>query len=472
MEKDFKDELELRIVSSKPRTIGRAQPALWAQTETWLIVIVLWEAFRDPIRKLMPDHLVGLSLLGAAFWLIAGLSVVLGQRGQGGKTLFPQSVKVASALLGLSLVLGAGAGIANNVPWLVLLLGASSYLFPIVGLFVGFHFAGTVDALGRLAGLFCVLNGVLMLASLAEIAGIESRVIGGIMMEWYRYRGTHSIPLPSGIYRSPDILGYHAAHVFGLSAILLQQARQSRWRYVFGMLVVWGGVALVLSARRKMQGLVFAFLIVWGLFVVLRNREMSHHWRRFISWRLAAWATGLAVVVGLAAGIWFPAQVVYASSILWEGPARVATSLISAPWTTIQQSGFWGIGLGTATQGNRILGEFTDYGWQEDGTSRVILETGVIGCLLLLTSCWLIIRLIVKQIAIVVASRAQVEQWKIALFALMMGNFACLVISHQHLSGDPVFSGFLGFAAGILIQQPSEGELGAQSFAASLGGGD
>jgi hypothetical protein len=54
---------------------------------------------------------------------------------------------------------------------------------------------------------------------------------------------------------------------------------------------------------------------------------------------------------------------------------------------TYKQSGFWGNGLGTATQGARHTGIKFKKGWQEGGLSKIMVELGVLGLFFFLLLC-------------------------------------------------------------------------------------
>ena len=69
----------------------------------------------------------------------------------------------------------------------------------------------------------------------------------------------------------------------------------------------------------------------------------------------------------------------YASSPLSYSANRVDSHAMGAVVTTYKQSGIWGNGLGSATQGVRHTGIKFKKGWQEGGLSKIMGELGVLG---------------------------------------------------------------------------------------------
>ena len=176
-----------------------------------------------------------------------------------------------------------------------------------------------------------------------------------------------------------------------------------------------------------------------------------------------------------------------------ELPQRLWTSLVASPLTTYQQTGFWGTGLGSATQGSSVVSVGFDSGWQEDGIGRLVREGGVPGAVLAMISVGgFVLSLGCRKRTCTKNGDAFAEKscqgksltfnplrlrqgngsdsvtfcasvgttgvlksedvWKDGFWALVMANLGCLVISHQHLSGDPVFGAMLSFMAGMSLK--------------------
>jgi hypothetical protein len=112
---------------------------------------------------------------------------------------------------------------------------------------------------------------------------------------------------------------------------------------------------------------------------------------------------------------------------------------------TVEEHGILGCGLGTATQGAQYLdipgiayGRKGNgiYAWQEDGLSRLVMELGVIGTVLMLVAGALLVRAAVKAVR---KTPPGGETYLLAagLAGVLAANLASFIVSHQAYSGDP-----------------------------------
>ena len=454
--------------------------------------LVFWDAVRDPLRKLFPEHQIPLVMLGLCLWL-ACLLGCLRKSHCGMRPDIPmRSLKWGGLCLGAFLVIALIAAVRHSVPANVMSLGMISYLFPLVVFPIGVYFGSNVDEMRRWVWLYCLVHGLLLTTAVMEVSGFKSPVIGGIMMEWFRFRGDISIPLPSGVYRSPDILGLHAAHVSAMGVLLVLQANRRPGKLLAAMVTVFSCVMLVFSARRKMLGLFLSFLLT---FIALQWCSGSSARLRLGLNRFTALGSSLIVLVIFGSLLLVPirAQTEYALTVITELPQRLWISLLASPLATYQQTGFWGTGLGSATQGNFVVATGFDSGWQEDGIGRLVREGGVPGAVFAIIGIggfvWSLrckkpmgtndgqaltqtaraaeqsafhpCRVLPGKeydsmtvgASVVTAGVLKSEDvWKDGFWALVMANLFCLVISHQHLSGDPVFGALLSFMAGMSVK--------------------
>ncbi len=123
---------------------------------------------------------------------------------------------------------------------------------------------------------------------------------------------------------------------------------------------------------------------------------------------------------------------------------------------TVKQVGILGAGLGTATQGRYYLGIQTSRsqrGWQEDGVSRLFMEFGLPGVLMLGMAGMLMIKVLYDSLKLVPAT-STVQALQIGMLSCVMGNAASFAISHQQYSGDPVSALMVTIMAGIVLGAP------------------
>ncbi len=113
---------------------------------------------------------------------------------------------------------------------------------------------------------YCLANGAIMSGVYLEYKHTPLLGLGGMGVRWVRHQTGYMIELICGFYRSPDLLGLHASHVFMFTAILLMRSR-SKLRWIWIPLTLYAAWCLLICGRRKMIVMPFVFL----LFVLFRG---------------------------------------------------------------------------------------------------------------------------------------------------------------------------------------------------------
>ncbi|QDV43159.1 hypothetical protein Enr13x_30130 [Stieleria neptunia] len=412
----------------------------WHQAVYWAIAL---DFARDPVRKLDPNESVLITISVLILWGCISIAAWVESRGWVKATLREHPM-IHSALrfMAIALVPGCIMSLALYADgYKMVALGVVSYLAPAAGIMLGYLIALRPDRIRRFLQFYCVVNGVALIGVLAEYSQANWPAIGGLRgMNWIRYSGNETVELIGGFYRSPDIMGLHAAQVVMFALTLATYARR-RLTPLWLALAVFGSLCLLLSGRRKMLGMPLVFLASLALLCHLRAI------RRF---RQAA--IPVVASAALAAGIYLVSTedyvsteyMNYASTLFTEGAERYTEIVSGSIASTIAQSGLVGEGIGSATQGAyHFVGEHRDpfardlhRGWQEDGVSRVFRELGVFGVAFVLLAGW----------ALTMGLRDAVTQtpahWRdavlqLCLISIVVANLASFTVSHQQYSGDP-----------------------------------
>jgi hypothetical protein len=134
---------------------------------------------------------------------------------------------------------------------------------------------------------------------------------------------------------------------------------------------------------------------------------------------------------------------------------------------TIEQSGFLGAGLGTATQGvYHVVSSSVNLGWQEGGLGKLTLELGVPGLLALGFLAFAIVRLGMR-ITKFPDEPASSQITRVTLLALVAAHAANFIGSAQTYS-DPVIALMAAFFLGALFATPAlENRIAAATAAAT-----
>ncbi len=407
----------------------------WPQA---VLVCVVLEGLRDPARKLAPHAPIAVTLGVSLLWGL--IFAVAGFRER--KILAPVWRKhrcpiVASGCLCLGLIPSAVAAIRRPEGGLALLaLGITSYAAPLAGIVLGYLHAGSESAIRRVMIVYLAVHGLLLIGVFLEFGRLDLRGLSGIDFDWVRYHEGGAISLISGFYRSPDLQGQHAAQAAMFLSVLLVYGGTSRSRRWASLLVPLAA-CLVLCGRRKMMVAPLLFLAVWLGPTALRA-----------GWRQTGRMTAIMAAVGgltLAAVSykWPSPYLTYMTTIAGDSRERVLRS-VDGVALTLQQAGWWGYGLGGATQGRAHVAPHDSRVWQEDALSRSAAESGVPGLLVMLGLA-------------VVWSRVGLTSWgstrddALAFAGMSLAWLAVYFIAHGTFSSDPATALFAAWPLGVCL---------------------
>lgn len=419
-----------------------------------LYACILVDILRDPVRKLVEEQPVLVTLVGLLPWAGAFLGCMVRDRHSFSELWrrYPAARTMVVCLLTAVAPAAMLSCILYRNGWMLAGIGCVSFIVPLVGIVMGFAFARNETSVYRLLRFYAVINGLTLVGVLFEKLQMDVPALGGINMLWVRYHEDYTVSLISGFYRSPDVMGSHAAHVFMFSVILATRAKGFR-RTGWISVACWAMLALLLCGRRKMIGMPIAFACAYLL--LCRARGVSRGY-------VGVMAVACMAIVGAAGGLFLLSDADhgeeytdYAMSMFTEGHERVEQGVLSGAINTLQQVGMLGGGLGSATQGRYYLGSAVraQRAWQEDGISRLFMELGVPGVLLMIVAALQFVSC-ERSAVLMVPPWHSIQMLQIGLLSAITANGATYVISHQQFSGDPVSSLFVTVMAGLVLSGP------------------
>ncbi len=418
-----------------------------------LYLCLVIDVVRDPVRKLLPEQPVWATVLGAAPWGMIMLRAFSSEQTEL-LAAIPRYPKLSTALTCLAMALVPGfllSCVYYPSGYRLALIGAASYLGPFLGIGLGYLFVRGEPMLLRFLMGYGLINAVALIGAPLEFLDADVPALGGIRVDWIRYREGYIVDLISGFYRSPDVMGLHAAHVMMFGAILALRSR-GLMRIVWLLLIGWGGMGVLLCGRRKMMAIPLVFIISYAILNYFQgsSRKLT----------IAVMIVSALAVVGGAALVasrpeWLE-YTTYASTVISEAPERLQTNVIGGAFETVRQAGVMGAGLGTGTQGRYYVATTSGSGargWQEDGISRLLLELGLPGFLFVLVTAYLLLG--VFRSAIQITPRdTPARDLQLMLAAVVLGDVASFIVAHQHFSGDPIAALMVTFIAGCILGAP------------------
>jgi hypothetical protein len=415
---------------------------------------LLLDCLRDPIRKLAEDQSVLITIGGAAVWGAMLLRMLIDHQAE--LRIFLQRYPLLRMMIAFLLLAIVPAALLSCLlypgGWKLAVIGSASYLAPLVGIAAGYFLATSEEEVYRMLKAYAVINGIALIGVPLEYFDYNIPGLGGIQTDWVRYREGYTVDLIAGFYRSPDIMGLHAAHVVMFSSLLFMRSR-SATKFGWAGAVLWAGTCMLLSGRRKMVGIPLVFLATYiGL---ARLRGLRH-----IDRLVALVATCSLVAAGVFIFIWNDGisqeYTEYAGTIVTEGATRINDVVVQGSLRTMQQVGILGAGIGTATQGRHYVASAMSRslrGWQEDGVSRLVMEFGIPGLIFVAIAGVCLLRCLWQAIRLVPPHHS-VQALQIGALGVVFGDFASAIISHQQFSGDPVSGLIVTMLAGVTLGAP------------------
>lgn len=406
---------------------------------------------QDPIRKITPGAPGTISLAPGIILIAIVLGLMLAQQSWWlkFKQTFP---KVKNQLYLLFFALLPAAVISATYgpgSWILTVFGAFSYGIIFLSIIIGFYFPRTESDIRRLMAVYALLTAPMLSGAFIQYLNLMSGslLIGteALNFEWIRYSDGYVVDLIAGFYRSPDIMGWHAATTAIFSFNLAISAR-SRSRRLFWLVICAVGItALFFCGRRKMFYMlpIFAVSLLWMF------------WQSGRQSRVLSLVTIMAIplVTVIAFGNWLGPDATFVNYYTDQATntySQLENHGIRALFTTVRQSGFFGSGLGVAAPGSHHFQVARPRVWQESGPSRVMVELGIIGFVAMIAVILSLMKTAWAQVKQHIRMRSPLGYYTAGMFAFFFANVSSLVVSGQILA-DPFISSFLGISIGLVL---------------------
>jgi hypothetical protein len=404
---------------------------------------------QDPLRKIIPGTPAYLVMASSPIWLFAVCSAAFANQLSIRRFFnsFPRIGLWARIFAAYLLIPAAISATYGRNSWLITLLGAFVYAVMFLMLVAGWQYPNRFAPAQRFLIFYAVVGSLMLIGGPLEALGYQkalpflgTETLGHV---WVTHRTGEAVYMLSGLFRSPDVMGWHAALVFMVGVILAFRAKgPARWFWI--AVAVWGALNIWLCGRRKMLSMIPIFMGCYGL-LVFRFKKVQ----KILS------ASGTALLI-LGLGWYFISSMFYNEAVerfyltaFSEVEQQVQKHGIDAVIGTMRQAGFWGYGLGMSQQGvHNLQGVETPRLWQESGPGKLIAELGVPGNVL-----YLILGFTLFITAYHVVRRGQDKPsfyLSAGIFSVLMANIASSIVSAQ-IFGDPLVAFLLAFLVGLLL---------------------
>jgi hypothetical protein len=436
--------------------LGLAVLALVISAQNWrhafLLVVILGFA-QDPIRKITPGEPVVLVMLSSA---MLGVALMVAMTKVGSISLRPLTQGDRMARL----VLGAYVGLVIAQAFMALVrfkspviagIGLIAYLAPIPAVWIAWRYVrGTADV-RRFMLLYVICAMVLAGSLFAQKMGVKSPLFEEVGVGLVIYdREVGLLPTFIGFARSPEVAAWHLGAAACFLVIVAVALESGRWKWLAPVLVIALLALATLTGRRKVLVVVAAFAGLYVIFLL--------YYRQQSAVRKIAAAVGAAALVGAATLFMSPDQgtltpyVTRGSSVFSDAFARFEQLGIESMSWAINQTGYFGIGAGAASQGTQHFGgaSWAVKGAAEGGLGKIIVELGLPGLLLVAMSSVFIFRSIRKCISELARHDRAMLKVALGCLAFVGGNIPVFAGASQ-IYGDPFVLFILGTCMGFVF---------------------
>lgn len=441
---------------------------------TGLLVCVVVAMLQDPLRKLAPGKpVIYVGLVGivfAAAWLGAWVSrvrlnpsVIHGWK---------RDLQLPFTLFCILLVVQSLHAIVRwSNPYLPA-IGAIFYLAPIAAVIFAHQFAVRVGTRGvsLFMWLYVGLALVWFFSIYLEFSGIKSPVLGEVGVGQIIYDQGLNVRANSGLFRASEIAAWHVATASCFLFILVNGRKLSVPKMIGVALIVVFLVTIgTLTGRRKMLvqvvifGSTYLFLFAWFLKGKARLAVIS------IIAGVVSFAFVLAVMgpdrgdktfdavdKQLGKTDQFEAWKNRGLGVFKDIPDRFVLLGYKPVVWAIDGFGWFGAGLGTASQGSQYFGGGAEKfgGAGEGGLGKVTMDLGVPGLVIFGWLAVTVVRLIRQRLfALSRASRPHATL-AFGLVAFLVSNAAAFSIATQAF-GDVFILLILGLCTGFVLALPA-----------------
>ena len=414
---------------------------------------------QDPIRKILPEEPVYMTLLVGVF--VA--ATILGAMIQRGILSFRPIhswygvLRIPLIVFILLLMLQAAITTMRYGNPMLAVIGTFSYLIPIIGVLLAYYYPRNLNDAKILIIFYiglCALSasGVYLAFlgfdwSVLKQVGAGLRIYDfGIIMKAY-----------PGFMRSPEVMAWHTATGICALTVFMTSTQKHSISLFCGVLIIFLLIAGVLTGRRKILIEIVLFITFYTFLLLYFQRKVRN------ANKLALFLLGIGIVSSVALRALLPVETgedfypywQRSMTVFADAPKRFDTvGLGSAEWA-FRRGGLLGMGAGSGSQGRQYFGGGVSIvgGAAEGGLGKIIVELGIPGLIIVL---WVAgaLALYLKRILLnVQRSDPQLTRSTYGIVAFLAANIP-LFMSASQVYGDPFVLLVLGSLLGFVLSVP------------------
>ena len=409
----------------------------------WFLVMVCG-VIQDPIRKLSAGSPVWISFAVVALYAAILFAARTEMRAHAAE--FTRRFKNISTGITAFIVLLLVAAMNGLVTygfdkWPAPAISFVTYMIPVIAALLGYTWFQREEMILKFFRIYAAMTSVALIGTVLEYLRVPSRMLGLVSFEgdYIRHLPGIQVRMLSGIYRSPDVMAWHAGMLTAIGVAMVLRAGMRRQMLIWSAAAGWGFFNCMIAGRRKAIYfvIIFCLMFLWRYVRRIRPSQM--------------FATlGLLLILGVVINYLSSDEgtsVYTRSAVATRG--ELGQRFEGGVMQTFREVGYMGAGLGTATQGVHHLLGSNSIGWQEGGLGKVAIEVGLPGLIALFFMVIIVGRMLLTLTSIHDVPGSS-QFLRVFLFALVSANIAGFIGSAQ-VYNDAVLALTAGFLVGGLF---------------------
>ena len=332
-------------------------------------------------------------------------------------------------------------------------IGLMAYFSPLLAISISYFSFRKSKSLENILWFYSFIAFFLALTVLMSFSGYEHTLLNEVGEGLFIYDQGTILKAHAGFMRSSEIAGWH----MGASAcflVILSFSSGKRSAIVFcSIAILLLLIAIALTGRRKMIMQFFIFLSFYSLFYLYFRRAMSSQILAMLALVLISfWVVSVYIFPSLSSS---EIDLYYARGVSVFGDADERfreLGLGSISWA-INRVGWFGGGVGIASQGTGSFGVNIAGGAGEGGLGKIVVELGVPGLLILAWLAWVTFKFFLKTLRFVSQTDNFESRFAIGIVAFVIANIPTYIVASQ-VYGDLYVLILLGFLVGFIFALP------------------
>lgn len=334
-------------------------------------------------------------------------------------------------------------------------LGAIFYIAPLVAIVVAYAHFHRFELVRDFMLTFSVMAITVALSVIYSYSGGESQLLGEVGSGLVIYDQGTILKAYSGLMRSSEIASWHMGVCVCFLVVLVVDRGSLPILLITTLSIALLIGAIILTGRRKMIIQIVIFASIYFPLLRFYQQRLSNRFIALVLVGVAVLSIVYALVLPSFQGTDYDLYLARGASVFADAGERFSTLGLGTISWAFREHGFFGGGLGVASQGAQHFVSGNTGGAGEGGIGKLVSELGLIS---LLVVAWLGIsfaRYLHQCLKLVSESVPEKLPFVVGILVFLIANIPTFAIASQ-VYGDVFVLIILGLLAGALFALPRQ----------------